>query len=156
MTGEDLGYKLRITEQAKFDYSPLGKVFKKGLDEEDKKEGLLKSVKIIGDKNDKLLKAIQEKNKKQWKAIENQGKKQLDSNEKNNQLKDDRTKSIALIKDGLEELIKSYPTSFSTFVKNELKHLATKKKNIDHKNCLKIFFLMALVFWKNVAHHTYF
>ena len=111
MTGEDLGYKLCITEQAKFGYSPLGKVFKKGLDEEDEKEGLLKSVKIIGDKNDKLLEAIQEKNKKQWKAIENQGKKQLDSNEKNNQLKDDRTKSIALIKDGLEELIKSYPTS---------------------------------------------
>ena len=146
MTGEDLGYKLSMTEQAKFDYSPLGKVFNKGLGEEDKKEGLLISVKNIGDKNDKLLKAIEEKNKKQLKAIENQGKKQLDSNEKNNQLKDDRTTSIVLIKDGLEELIKSYPTSFSTLVKNELKHLATKEKILTTKNCLKIFFLMALVF----------
>ena len=103
MTGEDLGYKLSITEQAKLDYSPLGKVFNKGLDEEDKKEGLLKSVKNIGDKNDKVLKAIEDKNKKQLKAIENQGKKQSDSNEKNNQLKDDGAKSIVLIKDGLEE-----------------------------------------------------
>ena len=102
MTGEDLGYKLSMTEQGKFDYSPLGKVFNKGLDEEDKKEGL-KSVKTIGDKNDKVLKAIEDKNKKQLKAIENQRKKQLDSNEKNNQLKDDAAKSIVLIKNGLEE-----------------------------------------------------
>ena len=71
-----------MTEQAKFDYSPLGKVFNKGLDEEDKKEGLWKSVKNIGDKDDTMLKAIEDKNKKQLKAIENQGKKQLDSNEK--------------------------------------------------------------------------
>ena len=103
MTGEDLGYKLSITEQAKLDYSPLGKVFNKGLDEEDKKEGLLKGVKNTWDKNDTMLKAIEDKNKKQLKAIENQGKKQSDSNEKNNQLKDDGAKSIVLIKDGLEK-----------------------------------------------------
>ena len=93
MTGEDLGYKLSMTEQAKFDYSLLGKVFNKGL---------LKSVKNIGDKNDKVLEAIEDK-KKQLKAIENQGKKQSDLNEKYNQLKDDGTKSIVLIKDWLEE-----------------------------------------------------
>ena len=63
MTGEDLGYKLSITEHAKFDYSPLGKVFNKGLDEEDKKEGFLKSVKNIGDKNDKVLKQLKTKTK---------------------------------------------------------------------------------------------
>ena len=92
-----------MTEQGKFDYSPLGKAFNKRLDTEDKKEGLLKSAKNIGDKNDKVLKAIEDKNKKQLKAIENQGKKQLDSNEKNNQLKDNGAKSIVLIKNGLEE-----------------------------------------------------
>ena len=128
-----MGYKLSMTEQGKFDYSPLGKAFNKRLDAEDKKEGLLKSAKNIGDKNDKVLKAIEDKNKKQLKAIENQGKKQLDSNEKNNQLKDDGTKSRVLVKDGLEELIKSYPTSFKTFVKDEVKHLAIKKKDIDYK-----------------------
>ena len=31
--GEDLGYKPGIVEKAKFEYSPLGKVFNKGLDE---------------------------------------------------------------------------------------------------------------------------
>ena len=37
LTGEDLGLKESTVEQAKFEYSPLGKVFDKGL-EEDKKE----------------------------------------------------------------------------------------------------------------------
>ena len=58
-----MGYKLSMTEQGKFDYSPLGKAFNKRLDAEDKKEGLLKSAKNIGDKNDKVLKAIEDKKK---------------------------------------------------------------------------------------------
>ena len=57
----------------------MGKVFNKGLDKDDQKEGLLKSVKNIGGKNEKLLKATEDKNGKQLKAIENQGKKQLDT-----------------------------------------------------------------------------
>ena len=36
MTGEDLGYKPRIVEQTKFEYSPLGKVFNKVLKKDDK------------------------------------------------------------------------------------------------------------------------
>ena len=43
LTGEDLGLKPSTVEQAKFEYSPLGKIFNKGLSEEDKKEGLLKN-----------------------------------------------------------------------------------------------------------------
>ena len=31
LTGEDWGYKPSVIYQAKFDYSPLGKVFNKGL-----------------------------------------------------------------------------------------------------------------------------
>ena len=58
LTGEDLGYKLSVVEQAKFDYSPLRKVFNEGLTEEDKKEGLLKSVKNIWDKNEELVKHL--------------------------------------------------------------------------------------------------
>ena len=43
LTGEDLGLKPSTIEKTKFDYSPLGKSFNKGLDkDEDKKEGLLK------------------------------------------------------------------------------------------------------------------
>ena len=52
VTGGDLGYKPSTVEQARFDYSPLGKVFNKGLTEKDKKEELLKSVKNIGDKSE--------------------------------------------------------------------------------------------------------
>ena len=47
LTGEDLGLKPRTVEQAKFEYSPLGKIFNKGLSEEDKKEGILKRLKNI-------------------------------------------------------------------------------------------------------------
>ena len=36
-----------LVEQAKFEYSPLGKVFKKGLEKEGKKEGILKRLKIL-------------------------------------------------------------------------------------------------------------
>ena len=79
LTGEDLGCKPSVVEQAKFDYSPLGKIFNGKLKEEEKKEGLLKSVKNIGDKNEELLKAIEDKIENELKAIENQGKKQLDA-----------------------------------------------------------------------------
>ena len=32
LTGEDLGYKPDLLQKAKFEYSPLGKAFNKGLD----------------------------------------------------------------------------------------------------------------------------
>ena len=61
-TGKDIGYKPCVVQEAKFDYSPLAKFFSKGLDEKDKKEGLLKRLKNIEDKNKKQLKAIENKN----------------------------------------------------------------------------------------------
>ena len=48
-TGEDLDHKTSSVEQAKCEYSPLRKIFNKGLKEEDKK-GLLKRQKNIEDK----------------------------------------------------------------------------------------------------------
>ena len=65
LTGEDLGLKPSTVEQAKFKHSPLGKVFTQGLDKHDQKEGLLKRLKNIEDKNEEQLKAIEDqKNKK--------------------------------------------------------------------------------------------
>ena len=58
LTGENLGYKPSVFEQGKFDYSPLGKIFNKGLKEEDKKEWTLKRLRNIEDKNEEQLKAI--------------------------------------------------------------------------------------------------
>ena len=37
LTGEDLWYKPDVVQKARFEYSPLGKVFDKGLDESEKK-----------------------------------------------------------------------------------------------------------------------
>ena len=51
LTGEDLVLKPSTIEPAKFEYSSLSKVFNKGLSEEEKKEGLLKRLKNIEDKN---------------------------------------------------------------------------------------------------------
>ena len=69
MTGEDLDYKPGTIEQAKFDYFPLTKLFKKGLKEEGKKEGLLKRLKNIEGKNKEQLKAIKDQREKQLDAI---------------------------------------------------------------------------------------
>ena len=55
LIGEDLGLKPSTIEQAKYEYSPLGKIFNKGLSKEDKKEELFKWLKNIEDKNEKLL-----------------------------------------------------------------------------------------------------
>ena len=72
MTGEDLGYRPSVLEQTKFDYSPLGKVFNKGLDnKDDKKEELFKRLKNIEGKNEVQLQAIEDQGKKQLDAIKN-------------------------------------------------------------------------------------
>ena len=55
LTGEDLGLKPSTIEQTKFEYSPLGKIFNKGLSKDDKKEGLFKRLKNIEVKNEKQL-----------------------------------------------------------------------------------------------------
>ena len=47
LTSEDLGLKPNTIEQARFEYSPLGNIFNKGLDKDDQKEGLFKRLKNI-------------------------------------------------------------------------------------------------------------
>ena len=56
LTGEDFGLKPSTIEQAKFEYSSLGKIFNRGLDKDDQKEGFLKILKHIEDKNEEQLK----------------------------------------------------------------------------------------------------
>ena len=45
-----------MIQKSKFEYSPIGKVFNKGLDESNKKEGLLKKLKNIEDKSEERSK----------------------------------------------------------------------------------------------------
>ena len=75
LTGEDLDLKPSTVEQAKFEYSPLGKIFNKGLSEDDKKQGILKRLENIRDKNDELLNTFNTTNKSFKNKISSQRKK---------------------------------------------------------------------------------
>ena len=65
LTGEDLGLKPSTIEQAKFEYFPLGKIFNKGLSEDDQKEELFKRLKNIESK-------IKSENKKESELTKNE------------------------------------------------------------------------------------
>ena len=88
LTKKDLGYKPDAFEQAKFEYSPLGKVFTDGLDKSDKNEGLLKRLKNIEDRNNNQLLALKDINRPaikgeyndEYKTIENFLKKLINKN----------------------------------------------------------------------------
>ena len=69
LSGEDLGYKPDVIQKAKFEYSPLGKVLNKVLNESDKKEGLLKRLKNIEGQNEQQLYAIKDQGKKQLQIL---------------------------------------------------------------------------------------
>ena len=58
-----MGYKPSVFEQARFDYSPFGNIFTKGLDKDDQKEELFKRLENIKDKNEELLNAFSAANK---------------------------------------------------------------------------------------------
>ena len=60
LTKKNLEYKPDAFEQAKFEYSPLGKVFTDGLDKSDKNESLLKILKNIEDKSNNQLLTIKD------------------------------------------------------------------------------------------------
>ena len=64
LTGEDSDIKPSACEQAKLEYSPLGKVFNAGLNEDSKKKGLLKRLEKNTDKNEELLNAFSSKTPK--------------------------------------------------------------------------------------------
>ena len=55
LTGQDLGLKPSTVDQAKFEYFPLGKIFNKRLDKNDKKEGLFKRLKNIKNAQKELI-----------------------------------------------------------------------------------------------------
>ena len=56
-----MGYKPDAVQRAKFEYSPLGQVFNKGLGKGEKQVGLLKRLKNIEDKTDNQLKENKDK-----------------------------------------------------------------------------------------------
>ena len=71
LTGEDLGLKPSTIEQTKFEYSPLGKIFNKGLNKDDQKERLFKRWKNIKDTNLTQLEAIEDEGEQQLREVKN-------------------------------------------------------------------------------------
>ena len=136
LTGEDLGYKPDVVQKAKFEYSPIGKVFNKGLDEIDKKEALLKRLKSIEGKNRDQLDAIKDQGEKQLDAIKDQGEKQLDVIEKQteNKLKMVEKDEIVYLQDKTDEFFEMYPNSFDKKSKALLNTLAKNENKINYKN----------------------
>ena len=64
LTGKELQYKPDPLQKAKFEYSPLGQVFNKGLDSNEIQEVLLKRLKNIEDKANNLnINAVSDSNK---------------------------------------------------------------------------------------------
>ena len=54
-----MGYKPGVVQQVNFEYSPLVQVFDKGLEKEDKKEGLLKRLQNIEGNNKEQLDKVE-------------------------------------------------------------------------------------------------
>ena len=71
LTGEDLGLKPSTVEHTKFEFSPLGKIFNRGLTKDDKKEGLFKRLENIRETNLTQLQAIKDQGEKQLKELKN-------------------------------------------------------------------------------------
>ena len=88
LTGEDLGLKPNTIEQTRFEHSPLGKIFNKVLDKDDKKEGLFKRLENIKDKNEEQLQAIRDQGEKQLKGL-----KKIDKNKMLKAIRDISKKS---------------------------------------------------------------
>ena len=78
LTKKDLGYKPDAFEQAKFEYSPLGKVFTNGLDKSDRNKGLLRRLKDIEDKSNNRLLALENIYRPAIKSKDNYGYKSSD------------------------------------------------------------------------------
>ena len=119
LTAEDLNFKPSTVEQARLEYSPLGKIFNKGLKEEDKKEGLLKRLKNIEDKNEEQLD-----------EIKYQGERQL--NMVNEKRKEPR--KIVLLKDRLDYIFINFSLNFNSNGKNFLKKLAKDGEKTDYND----------------------
>ena len=145
MTGEGFGYKLGVAEQAKFEYSALGKVFNKGLEKEDQ-EGLLKRLKNIESKNKGQLKEIECQGERQLDMINKQGKKQLKAIKKQeDQPKKSKIKKqieqeekqpgeVILLKDSLNNILMNFDVNFTKKGDAVLKNVANDERMINYNN----------------------
>ena len=124
LTGEDLGLKPSTIKQTKFEYSPLGKIFDKGLSEDNKKEGLFKRLDNIKNKIEELIDSFSTTNKAPKNKVNNQSKKLIyDVNHSFAKLRNiDDIKKLSL--DSMFNIMKEYHKKF-----NSLNNLKTRTKD---------------------------
>ena len=84
LTKKDLNYKPNAFEQAKFEYSPLGKVFFDGLDKSNRKEGLSKRFKNIEDRSNNQLLALRDINRPAIRGRNNGGYESINNDDSDN------------------------------------------------------------------------
>ena len=127
LTGEDLYLRPSTIEQTKFEYSPLGKIFNKGLSEENKKEGVLKGLENIKDKNEVLINIFSTTNK----ASKNGKLTKCDVWTYNTKYSFSKLKNIDDIKklslDSLFNLMKDHHKNLNSLI--DLKPLSRENKN---------------------------
>ena len=131
LTDEDLDLKPSTIEQAKFEYSPLGKIFNKGLSQDDKKEGLFKRLDNIKDKNEELIDRFSTTNKAPKNKTNIQSTKLIyDVNHSFAKLKIiDDIKKLSL--DSMFNLMKGYHKKFNSF--NKLKPQTKDNEKLKQK-----------------------
>ena len=118
LAGEDLDLQPSTVEQAKFEYSPLGKIFNTGLSEEDKKEGLFKRLENIKDKNEELINRFSTTNRASKNKTNNESKK-LVHNANHSFAKFRNIGNNKLSLDSMFNLMKEYHEKFNSL--NNLK-----------------------------------
>ena len=155
LTGEDLGYGPSVLQQTKFDYSSLGKVFNKGLDDkDDKKEGLLNRLKNIeenqnvnnNDKNKKTndeseLSSAKSKPSKKTPISDDERERSVYSPDVANMEgidilgSKDETQTFYL-KDDLEDFFLVYPDIFDSDLKKFFENIASHEKENNYYKLL--------------------
>ena len=120
LTGEDLGLKPSTIEQARFEYSPLGKIFNKGLSEDNKKKGLFKRLQNIEGK-------IKSENKRESEPIKNEEQSKIVKGE--SIVTDKKSKEIELLKDKLDLYLKIL-TKILIILEKILQSLSRMKKRL--------------------------
>ena len=126
LTKKDLGYKPEAIEKVKFEYSPLGKVFTDGLNKSDKKEGLLKRLKNIENKNNNQLLALRDINRP---AI--RGRDNYDSDDDSDNVSDDDDYD-----DGVNN---EYKKIIDDYKNKKIKRKEIEKQVNKIKNAIKIY-----------------
>ena len=142
------GVKPSTVEQAKFEYSPLGKIFNKGLSEDDKKEGLFKRLENIKDKNEELINRFGTTNKASKNKTNNQSNRLIYNGNLNfTELENiDNIKKLPL--DSMFNLMRKYHKKFNKLSNLKPQTKDTKNKRLEVQSTLAIFIMNCITFKK--------